>query len=160
METRTPSNVSIKTICLKCTIVVLRVGPGTPDCQASYSQKQGNKPAIYVSTPAVYAHPHEHAYRMRDRLPWFALRQSLVIVLGRPIARLVGFVRLFFDQLGIKSPLPTKSHSMPTTDPRPQVIPRIIHQAFHNGQQPGNNTCRPTGRRRDRGQALDGGVVE
>lgn len=66
----------------------------------------------------------------------------VVIVLGACIARLVGFLHLFFEHSGVTltQQAALDAYNNNATNPRPQLIPKIIHQVFHNWRQPGNNT--------------------
>lgn len=66
----------------------------------------------------------------------------VVLVLGTCVARLVGFLHLFFEHSGITltQQAALDAYNDNATNPRPQLIPKIIHQVFHNWRQPGNNT--------------------
>jgi mannosyltransferase OCH1-like enzyme len=66
----------------------------------------------------------------------------VVIVLGTAIARLVGFFHIFSDHSGITltQQQALDAYNANATNPRPQLIPKIIHQVFHNWRQPGNDT--------------------
>ena len=58
------------------------------------------------------------------------------------VPRLVGFVHIFHKHSGITLTQRTALDAYNNNDAnsRPQLIPRIIHQVFHNWGQPGNNT--------------------
>ncbi|KAK0636158.1 glycosyltransferase family 32 protein [Bombardia bombarda] len=66
---------------------------------------------------------------------------ALVTCLGYVVARLLVFKQIFFDHAGIAITQPevAAAHNG-THDPRPQLIPKIIHQVFHNWHDPGNDT--------------------
>lgn len=66
----------------------------------------------------------------------------VVLVLGAGFLRLIAFINLFFEHSGIvlTQQQAADAHSATSSDSRPQVIPKIIHQVFHNWRQPGNDT--------------------
>lgn len=66
-----------------------------------------------------------------------------VLVLGVYSLRLVTFINLFFDHPGIaltQQQAVDEFKAGNATGDRPQLIPKIIHQVFHNWRQPGNDT--------------------
>jgi hypothetical protein len=58
------------------------------------------------------------------------------------LTHLVAFVQLFFEHDGIAlTPAQIRdAHMMGGGDVRPQEIPKIIHQVYHNWKDPGNTT--------------------
>lgn len=66
----------------------------------------------------------------------------VVIILGACIARLRGFLHLFFEHSGVKltQQAALDAYDDNATHPRPQLIPKIIHQVFHNWKDAGNET--------------------
>ena len=56
--------------------------------------------------------------------------------------RVTTFVHIFGSHAGIALTQEDvlKSHENRTIDERPQVVPKIIHQIFHNWKDPGNKT--------------------
>ena len=50
------------------------------------------------------------------------------------ISRLLAFIQLFFEHSGIAITQNeiARAHTVNTPDPRPQLIPKIIHQVFHD----------------------------
>jgi inositol phosphorylceramide mannosyltransferase catalytic subunit len=69
---------------------------------------------------------------------------ALLTCLGYIIARLLVFKQIFFEHAGIviTQPQVANAHNFPDggNDTRPQLIPKIIHQVFHNWHDPGNET--------------------
>ncbi|MCJ1472476.1 hypothetical protein MMC13_001124 [Lambiella insularis] len=68
---------------------------------------------------------------MRPRFYFLIL---LFLALFFFISRLVSFIQLFFEHSGIALTQQeiAEAHAGTTPDPRPQVIPKIIHQVYHN----------------------------
>ncbi|KAF4622718.1 hypothetical protein G7Y89_g14311 [Cudoniella acicularis] len=66
----------------------------------------------------------------------------VLLVLGFIASRIAGFVHLFFEHAGIAITQEEAAiaHNSTTPDPRPQVIPKIIHQVYHNWHDPSNET--------------------
>jgi hypothetical protein len=66
-----------------------------------------------------------------------ALLSGLVYI----IARLLVFKQIFFQHAGIALTQPEAAAAYNASDEsRPQLIPKIIHQVFHNWHDPGNET--------------------
>lgn len=65
-----------------------------------------------------------------------------VVLLVCAVTRIVSFVNLFFEHSGIALTQAevARAHNASDPDPRPQVIPKITHQVFHNWRDPGNDT--------------------
>jgi inositol phosphorylceramide mannosyltransferase catalytic subunit len=63
----------------------------------------------------------------------------LLILIG---SRIRSFVHIFGAHAGIAITQEEVeiAHNSTTPDPRAQVVPKIIHQIFHNWKQPGNET--------------------
>jgi mannosyltransferase OCH1-like enzyme len=77
---------------------------------------------------------------MRSRL-YFTI--VLVLVpLGFIAARIYAFVQLFFEHAGIAITQEEIAfiHNTTVPDQREQLIPKIIHNVFHNWQSPGDDT--------------------
>ncbi|KAK3328267.1 nucleotide-diphospho-sugar transferase [Cercophora scortea] len=66
---------------------------------------------------------------------------ALLMCFGYGISRLLHFKQIFFQHAGIAitQTEALKAYKGPD-DPRPQYIPKIIHQVFHNWHEPGNET--------------------
>lgn len=86
--------------------------------------------------------------KMRIRLKTLFIALCLVpvvVLVGCGVARILGFVNIFFVHSGI---ILTQAdahlaHNSSSPDSRPQLIPKITHQIFHNWRDPGNDTLPP-----------------
>jgi inositol phosphorylceramide mannosyltransferase catalytic subunit len=69
---------------------------------------------------------------MRLRLTLCAI--AVFIVLGFVVQRLLAFRQLFYEHAGIAITQDeiAEAHDKQTPDPRPQYIPKIIHNVYHN----------------------------
>ncbi|KAK0720092.1 glycosyltransferase family 32 protein [Lasiosphaeris hirsuta] len=66
---------------------------------------------------------------------------ALLTCLGVGISRLLVFGQIFFDHSGIAIIQPEVAEVYTgVNETRPQLIPKIIHQVFHNWRSPGNDT--------------------
>lgn len=71
---------------------------------------------------------------MRGRI-WLSLLFSLLLVcLFVLISRVRAFIQLFFEHSGIAITQNeiARAHNEKILDPRPQLVPKIIHQVFHD----------------------------
>ncbi|KAK3326623.1 nucleotide-diphospho-sugar transferase [Apodospora peruviana] len=65
---------------------------------------------------------------------------ALLTALGWWISRILVFKQIFFEHAGIAvTQRQVADLYNSTADPRPQLIPKIIHQVFHNWKEPGND---------------------
>jgi mannosyltransferase OCH1-like enzyme len=69
---------------------------------------------------------------MRPRIAIFLI--FVLLILGFLATRLVAFIQLFFEHSGIAITQDeiAAAHHATTPDPRPQLIPKILHQVFHD----------------------------
>ncbi|KAK5654779.1 hypothetical protein OQA88_6815 [Cercophora sp. LCS_1] len=67
---------------------------------------------------------------------------ALLTAAGYAIARLLVFKQIFFEHSGIPitQPQVAEAYGGSVNGSRPQLIPKIIHQIFHNWKEPGNET--------------------
>lgn len=80
---------------------------------------------------------------LRGRRVSLSLLAVLILfLLAIVISHLVSFIHIFSTHAGIALTQHEVSaaHNATTPDPRPQLIPKIIHQIFHNWNDPGNET--------------------
>ena len=62
-------------------------------------------------------------------------------VAGYIVSRLLVFKQIFFEHAGISITQPQVAAAYGgANETRPQLIPKIIHQVFHNWRGPGNET--------------------
>lgn len=64
----------------------------------------------------------------------------LIIALGYVLSGLLVFKQIFFQHAGIPITQVEALRAHNDNDTRPQQIPKIIHQVFHNWHDPGNDT--------------------
>ena len=64
-----------------------------------------------------------------------------ILLIAQVTIRVVGFIHIFGTHSGIALTQEEvlDAHNK-TVDERPQVVPKIIHQIFHNWRNPGNDT--------------------
>jgi hypothetical protein len=69
----------------------------------------------------------------------------VVVVIGVFVARILGFINIFFEHAGIVLTQTDVATAFASNDQdkRPQLVPKITHQVFHNWRQPGNDTLPP-----------------
>jgi len=81
---------------------------------------------------------------MRARITVSALLGLLA--LGYLLTHLIFFVQLFFEHSGVAITQEEIASAHTATDARPQLIPKIIHQVYHdwNAEQNGGNETMPT----------------
>jgi len=66
---------------------------------------------------------------------------ALLTAIGYCVSRLLVFKQIFFEHAGIAITQPeVEAAYQGANDTRPQLIPKIIHQVFHNWKDPGNET--------------------
>ncbi|KAK0619738.1 nucleotide-diphospho-sugar transferase [Immersiella caudata] len=66
---------------------------------------------------------------------------ALLTTLGYSISRLLVFKQIFLEHAGIPISQPQVAEAYGgANETRPQLIPKIIHQVFHNWKDPGNET--------------------
>ncbi|KAJ9137892.1 Mannosyl phosphorylinositol ceramide synthase SUR1 [Pleurostoma richardsiae] len=69
-----------------------------------------------------------------------ALLLLLLLAVSYLGTRILRFVRIFGPHAGVRltQDEAALAHNSTTPDPRPQLVPKIIHQIFHNWKDPGN----------------------
>ncbi|RDL34970.1 uncharacterized protein BP5553_06901 [Venustampulla echinocandica] len=80
---------------------------------------------------------------MRLRADLAILLLLVFLALAFIATRIASFVRIFFEHSGIaltQDEVAIAHNSTSNPDRRPQLIPKIIHQVFHNWRDPGNET--------------------
>ncbi|KAJ4288247.1 hypothetical protein N0V88_007437 [Collariella sp. IMI 366227] len=78
----------------------------------------------------------EEGMRLPVRISVVCWAIGLVILLGYSISRLLFFVHIFHDHAGVAVSQPqVLAHA---NDSSPEVVPKIIHNIFHNWKDPGN----------------------
>lgn len=66
---------------------------------------------------------------------------ALLTAIGYCVSRLLIFKQIFFEHAGITITQPeVEAAYQGANETRPQLIPKIIHQVFHNWKDPGNET--------------------
>lgn len=82
--------------------------------------------------------------RLKTVCTWSLYVLPVVLVLGACIVRLAGFLNLFHEHAGITLTQQQALDAFNQNDTtRPQLMPKIIHQVYHNWRQPGNDSLLP-----------------
>lgn len=74
------------------------------------------------------------------RFIWLAVLILAATLLGYLTTRLVAFFNIFGEHAGMALTQPEVQAAHDLNDTRAQVVPKIIHQIFHNWIHPGNET--------------------
>lgn len=82
---------------------------------------------------------------MRIRLKTLFIGLCLIppiVLIGTVVSRLLGFINIFFEHSGIvltQEDVAAAYNSSDKSTERPQLIPKITHQVFHNWRNPGDD---------------------
>jgi len=80
-------------------------------------------------------------FRFSVRLSVLLWGVALLTTLGYTVSRLLVFKQIFLEHAGIPISQPQVATAYGgANETRPQLIPKIIHQVFHNWHDPGNET--------------------
>jgi hypothetical protein len=73
------------------------------------------------------------------RLRIYIILLFLLLTIGFVVSRLVAFIQIFFEHAGIAiTQDEIKAAYQGESDPRPQYIPKIIHQVYHDWHNASN----------------------
>lgn len=90
----------------------------------------------------LFAHPlfARHIYLLAPVASFLLIGALFVFVF---VPRILFFIRIFDGRhsgISISQEKAFADYGNLTNDPRPQVVPKIIHHIYHNWQDPGNET--------------------